>query len=65
MLDIDAATGTVWAELLADLKRKGRVMPVKDSLIAASARQHSLAVATRNVDDYRHTGLAVENPFEY
>jgi toxin FitB len=64
VLDIDANTGLIWATLLTELKRKGRTMPVKDSLIAATARQHGLTVATRNVDDYRYAGVPLVNPFE-
>lgn len=64
VLDIDAQTAKVWAGLLAELKGKGLAMPVKDSLIAASARQHHLAVATRNTHDYRHAGVALVNPFD-
>jgi len=64
VLDIDADTAGVWAELLAELNRKGRAMPLKDSLIAATARQHDLTVATRNISDYRHAGVALVNPFE-
>jgi predicted nucleic acid-binding protein len=63
VLDIDAITAAEWAVLLAELRRKGRAMPVKDSLIAATARQHSLTVATRNVTDYRYAGVKVVNPF--
>lgn len=63
VLELDADTGSIWASLLAELKRKGRAMPIKDSLIAATARQHDLTVATRNVDDYRYAGVPVENPF--
>lgn len=33
----DAATGLRWAELLAALRRAGCTMPIKDSLIAATA----------------------------
>ena len=33
----DAAVGLRWAKLLADLRTAGRSMPVKDSLIAATA----------------------------
>lgn len=64
VLDLDADTAIYWATLLAELKHKGRAMPVKDSLIAATARQHGLTVATRNVVDFRYAGVAVENPFE-
>jgi predicted nucleic acid-binding protein len=64
VIDLDAETGRVWATLLAELKRKGRAMPVKDSLIAATARQHRLTVATRNTSDFAHAGVKVVNPFE-
>jgi toxin FitB len=63
VLEMDGETGSIWAALLAELKRKGRAMPVKDSLIAATARQHGMTVATRNVHDYRYAGVKVENPF--
>ena len=36
--DVDSAV------LLADLRRKGRSMPIKDSLIAATALTHDLTV---------------------
>jgi predicted nucleic acid-binding protein len=64
VIGIDAATGAFWAQLLAELKRKGRTMPIKDSLIAATARQHGLTIATRNVADYRYAGAPIVNPFE-
>ncbi|TDU68048.1 hypothetical protein EI77_03165 [Prosthecobacter fusiformis] len=63
-LDFDANCAAQWARLLAELKKKGRAMPVKDSLIAASALAHGLTVATRNVNDFRHTGTPVVNPFD-
>jgi toxin FitB len=63
VFEIDAQTAEVWAALVAELQRKGRAMPVKDSLIAATARQHGLTVATRNVADYRYAGVKVVNPF--
>ena len=59
----EARTGLRWAELLADLRRSGLSMPVKDSLIAATALAHGLVVATRNVTDFRHAGVEVCDPF--
>jgi len=63
VLDLDAGAASAWAELLARLKRKGRAMPVKDSLIAASALQHSLTVVTRNTVDFQHAGVPLVDPF--
>jgi predicted nucleic acid-binding protein len=63
VIDLDAGTAAAWAALLADLRRKGRAMPIKDSLIAATARQHELIVVTRNVADYKFAGVELVNPF--
>ena len=59
----DAATGLRWAELLADLRRRGQAMPIKDSLVAATALVHRLTVATRNEPDFKRAGVKVVNPF--
>ncbi len=63
VLEMDRETARVWAALLARLRRKGRAMPVKDSLIAASALRHGLAVATRNTGDFAHCGVKLVDPF--
>jgi predicted nucleic acid-binding protein len=59
----DADTGLKWAELLARLRRTGKAMPIKDSLIAATAVVHGLAVATRNRADFVNAGVRIINPF--
>jgi predicted nucleic acid-binding protein len=59
----DAATGLRWATLLAELRSTGRQMPIKDSLIAATALVHDLTVVTRNVRDFRAAGVRVIDPF--
>jgi predicted nucleic acid-binding protein len=63
VLDFDARTASVWAQLLARLKKKGMAMSVKDSLIAASALAYDLTVVTRNVDDFRNAEVRLVNPF--
>ena len=60
----EAQTGIKWAQLLASLRRTGRAMPVKDSLVAATALLHGLTIATRNSRDFAHTGVDLINPFE-
>ena len=37
--------------------------PVRDALIAATALVHGLTVVTRNVDDFRPTGVEVLDPW--
>jgi len=59
----DRRTGLRWAELLADLRRSGQAMPIKDSLIAATALVHGLTVATRDADDFENAGVDVLDPF--
>jgi toxin FitB len=58
----EAATGLRWAELLAALRASGRAMPIKDSLIAATALTHDLAIATLNRRDFDAAGLTVIDP---
>ncbi|HEU4805174.1 MAG TPA: PIN domain-containing protein, partial [Nitrobacter sp.] len=59
----EAETGLRWAELLAALRASGRAMPIKDSLIAATALLHGLVVATRNRTDFEKAGLRIVDPF--
>ncbi|HEX9670938.1 MAG TPA: PIN domain-containing protein [Thermoanaerobaculia bacterium] len=59
----EAATGLRWAKLLADLRAAGRAMPIKDSMIAATALLHGLAMATRNRRDFENAGVDVVDPF--
>jgi predicted nucleic acid-binding protein len=59
----ESDTGLKWAELLARLRRTGKAMPIKDSLIAATALTHDLTVATHNQSDFQRAGVRVFDPF--
>ena len=59
----DAETGLCWAALLASLRKSGQAMPIKDSLIAATALVHGLIVATRNCRDFERAGVRIIDPF--
>jgi predicted nucleic acid-binding protein len=59
----DAAISRRWARLVVDLRRRGSAMPLLDGMIAATALEHDLTVATRNVGDFRKAGVRVVDPF--
>ena len=60
----DATISQRWAALVVELKRKGETMPLLDGMIAATALQHDLTVATRNTRDFQKSGVKTLNPFE-
>jgi len=60
-LNVDTATAHRWGQLIGELESKGRVLPVIDSLLAATALQHDLTVVTRNEDDFAAAGVRVLN----
>ena len=59
----DMTTGMRWAKLLAGLRASGEAMPIKDSLIAATALVHGMTVVTRNVRDFQKAKVKVVDPF--
>jgi toxin FitB len=63
ILGIEAATMLLWGELVGRLEKQGRSLPVMDSLIAAIALQNSLALVTRNENDFAETGVEIVNPW--
>jgi len=60
----DATISRRWAALVVELKRKGETVPLLDGMIAATALQHDLIVATRHTRDFQKTGVKTLNPFE-
>ena len=59
----EAEAGLRWAELLARLRASGRAMPIKDSLIAATALVHNLIIATHNRADFEKAAVKLVDPF--
>jgi len=58
ILSFDAECAQVWGRLLSPY----HAHPI-DKQIAAIALIYDLTVVTRNVDDFRGTGVALKNPF--
>ena len=53
----------VWRRLAESAERNRKPAPAADLLIAATARHHSLAVATRDTAPFIAAGVPVLNPF--
>ena len=53
-----------WGELMARLESKGRILPMMDSMIAATALSHDLVIVTRNESDFLGTGASLLNIWE-
>ena len=51
------------ARLRAEFRRRGRVLDLPDALIAATAKEHGLTLATRNVSDFNHLGIDIVDPW--
>jgi len=61
LLEIDLATARSHAELWSQLERRGRMIGVHDSWLAAVCLAHGLKLATENVREFtRVPGLQVE-----
>ena len=64
IIPIDLRVIEVWGEMMAALQKKGRILPLADALIAATALAHNLTIATRNVKDFVGAGVSVFNPWQ-
>ncbi|CAK8725605.1 Ribonuclease VapC [Candidatus Electrothrix laxa] len=64
-LPFGATEASIYAEIIAATRKKGRTMSVEDALIAAVAVSNDFTLATRNIKDFESiTALPLINPFE-
>jgi toxin FitB len=63
ILPFDRAAAREFGAITAARRKAGRTIKVFDSQIAAIARAHGAAVATRDVDDFEHCGIKIINPW--
>lgn len=58
------AAARAYAVIHATRRSLGRPIAMADAMIAAIARARGMQVATRNVDDFKGTGVEVINPWD-
>ena len=63
VLPFDGLAAEVFASIAAERRKAGLEIKIFDSQIAAIARAHGAAVATRDTKDFLHTGVALINPW--
>ncbi|GAB6113395.1 PIN domain-containing protein [Desulfomicrobium salsuginis] len=61
ILPVDRLVAERWGRLLAEA---GRPLPAIDSLLAATALAHGLALVTRNVKDFAGIAVHLVNPWD-
>jgi predicted nucleic acid-binding protein len=64
ILPLDTSTMILWGSLMARMEKSGQPIAVMDALIAASATQNNLIIATRNISDFLPCGVPLINPWE-
>lgn len=61
ILPLETASLRRWGKLVGELEKKGRPLPVIDSLLAATALEHNLTLVTRNDADFVPAGVKCLN----
>jgi predicted nucleic acid-binding protein len=64
VLPFDREAALAYAAVVAHAKAKRYTLSVADGQIAAIAKVHGFAVATRDAEPFRAAGVAVINPWE-
>jgi len=63
ILEVDEAVLLAWRRLVSEGQKARYTFSQPDALIAATAKVHGLAVATRNVEDFVQAGVPILNPW--
>jgi predicted nucleic acid-binding protein len=64
ILPVTQSIADRWGVLSGQRQIAGRPLSMADGILAATALEHGLTLATRNVRDYLDLGLTIYNPWE-
>jgi len=65
IVPIGVAIADRWGLIAANAKRRGKVLPIIDGLLAATALHHNLTVVSRNTADFANAQVEVVNPWTH
>jgi len=63
IVSFDYEAAIVWARITNFAEQKGKRISAFDSIIAAIAERNHLALITRNIKDFKETGVELVNPW--
>lgn len=63
IVPVDEAVALEWGRIAAEGQRQGRVLPVIDGLLLATAAVHGMMLVTRNERDCAGRGVPTLNPW--
>jgi predicted nucleic acid-binding protein len=64
ILPVTESIAERWGRLEAKRRRLGQPLNTADGQIAATALEHGLTLATRNLNDFRDLGVTLFNPWD-
>ena len=64
LLSFDPRSALFYAQVLESAKRHGKPISTADAMIAATALQHGMSVATRDLADFAGAEVELINPWE-
>ena len=64
ILDIDRRVAEIWGMIMARGAAASVRLPTIDTLIAATAERHAMAIATRNLRDFAYAAVAAVSPWD-
>ena len=64
IIPFDESAAYLYGKIMGHRKQLGQSMSLFDRQIAATALSRNASLATRNINDFKHCGLGLINPFE-
>lgn len=64
VIPVEQQVAVAWGNILNEMEKSGRPIPIIDGFLVATARAHELTFVTRNVSDFERTGIPIVNPWE-